>query len=237
METFALDSKAKRWRHGLVISACAVFAGAWGIASWAERALADGQASGDKPTGASPAQVAAAGKNPEYVGTKTCRMCHDAEHKSWEKTQMAKAFETLAPGAGKEIRVKAGLDPDKDYRQDAVCLACHTVGFGKSGGYAVSDPSDKKAVNQAKSRENVGCECCHGAGSEYVKIFKEVAESGRKYKVEELYAVGLIKPGENMCTGCHNESSTGAKAGLEKFDYDKMRAKGIHDLQPLKQRE
>jgi hypothetical protein len=164
-------------------------------------------------------------------------MCHDAEHKSWEKTKMAKSFELLAPGAGKEIRGKAGLDPEKDYRKEADCLACHTVGFGRAGGYAVPDPNDKKAVNLAKSREGVGCESCHGPGSEYVKIFKEVAESGRKYKVEELYAAGLTKPGPNMCIGCHNENSTGAKAGGETFDFEKVSKQGVHEHKPLKQRE
>jgi len=181
-------------------------------------------------------ETAAPAKPFEYVGTKTCRACHDAQHTSWEKTKMGKAFASLAPGAGTEIRSKAGLDPETDYRKAGECLECHAVGFGRPGGYAAFDEKDTKAAREARNREGVGCECCHGPGSEYVKVFKQIAESGRKYKVEELYAAGLIRADQAACAACHNERSTGAKAGL-KFDYDAAKTQDIHEHVPLKQRE
>ncbi|MEE9293763.1 MAG: cytochrome c family protein [Phycisphaerae bacterium] len=171
-----------------------------------------------------------------YVGSKKCKKCHIKVHKSWAKTKMGQAFETLKPGQAKESKEKFKLDVDKDYTQDVKCLKCHTVGFGHEGGYVIPNPDDKKSVRAAKRREGVGCESCHGPGSEYVKVFDEIMKSKRKYKVEELYAVGLRKIDESTCTTCHNEESPTINPG-DVFDYEKRKDEGVHEHQPLKQRE
>ena len=135
----------------------------------------------------------------EYVGSKKCKKCHIKEYKSWSKTKMGKAFDTLKPGAAAEIKTKSNLDPQKDYTTDAKCLECHTVGFGKPGGYTVPDPSNKRAVRKAKALRNVGCEMCHGPGSKYIKFHEEILKSGRKYTSEEMLAAGLKLPDEASC--------------------------------------
>ncbi len=171
-----------------------------------------------------------------YVGNKKCKKCHIKQYKSWEETRMAKAFGILQPGNNREAKEKFGLDVEKDYTKDEACLKCHTVGYGKTGGYAIPDPEDKKAVRNAKKLEGVGCECCHGPGSEYIKVFDEILKSKRKYKVEELYAVGLNKIGETGCKTCHNEESPSVNSG-DPFDYEKRKEEGTHEHYPLKQRE
>lgn len=171
-----------------------------------------------------------------YVGSKKCKKCHIKQFKSWEKTRMAKALDILKPGNNKEAKEKFDLDVGKDYTTDEKCLKCHTVGYGKPGGYAVPDPDDKKAVRTAKKLRDVGCECCHGPGSEYIKVFDEILKSKRKYKVEELYAVGLHKVDESVCSTCHNEESPSVNPG-DSFDYEKRKNDGIHEHFPLKQRE
>ncbi len=171
-----------------------------------------------------------------YVGSKKCKKCHIKAHKSWAETRMGKAFEILRPGNNKEAKEKFELEVDKDYTKDEKCLKCHTVGYGKEGGYAIPDPEDKKAVRKAKKLEGVGCECCHGPGSEYVKVFDEILKSKRNYTVEELYAVGLKKVDENICTTCHNEESPSVDPG-EPFDYAKRKDEGTHEHEQLKQRE
>ncbi len=171
-----------------------------------------------------------------YVGNKKCKKCHIKQHKSWAKTRMGKAFEILKPGANKEMKEKFNLDVAKDHTKDKTCLKCHTVGYGESGGYVIPDPEDKKSVRKAKKLEGVGCECCHGPGSEYVKVFDEIMKSKRKYKVEELYAVGLRKVDESICITCHNEESPSVEPG-EPFDYEKRKEDGIHEHFPLTQRE
>jgi hypothetical protein len=171
-----------------------------------------------------------------YVGNKKCKKCHLKQHKSWEKTRMAKAFEILKPGNNKEAKEKFNLDVKKDYTKDETCLKCHTVGFGKPGGYAIPDPEDKKAVRKAKNLEGIGCECCHGPGSEYNKVFDEILKSKRKYAVEELYAVGLAKVDESICITCHNEESPSVNPG-DPFDYEKRKDEGTNEHYELKQRE
>ncbi len=180
--------------------------------------------------------LAAPDEKYSYVGSKTCKKCHINQHKSWEKTRMGKAFEILKPGNSKEAKEKFKLDPDKDYTKDEKCLKCHTVGFGKPGGYAIPDPADKKAVRTAKKFEGVGCESCHGPGSEYNKVFKEIQKSKRKYKVEELYKVGLRKVDKDGCLTCHNEESPTINKGDE-FDYEDRKDEGTHEHIALKQRE
>ena len=171
-----------------------------------------------------------------YVGSKTCKKCHLAVHKSWAKTKMGQALETLKPGNAKEIKEKFSLDPNKDYSRDEKCLKCHVTGYGKSGGYVIPDPNDKKAVRKAKKLAGVGCESCHGPGSEYNKLHTEIMKSKRKYKIEEMYAAGMQKIGKETCAVCHNEEGPTVQPG-DSFDYDKKKGEDIHEHKPLKQRE
>lgn len=171
-----------------------------------------------------------------YVGSKKCKMCHMKLYKSWAKTEMGMAFKTLKPGEAKEAKEKHNVDVDKDYTRDAACVKCHTTGHGHDGGYVIPDPNDKKAVKAAKKREGIGCESCHGPGSEYVKVFKDIFMSKRKYKVEELYAVGMRKIEESTCTTCHNAESPTIDAATP-FDFEKRKTEGIHEHQVLKQRD
>lgn len=171
-----------------------------------------------------------------YVGSKKCKKCHIKQHKSWADTRMGKAFDILKPGNSSEAKTKFDLDTSKDYTKDETCLKCHTVGFGKEGGYAIPDPDDKKAVRTAKKLQGVGCESCHGPGSAYSVVFKEIQDSKRKYKVEELYAVGLKKIDESVCIACHNEESPSVQPG-DTFDYEKRKDEGTHEHFPLKLRE
>lgn len=170
-----------------------------------------------------------------YEGSKSCKRCHLPTEKSWAETKHAHAMDVLKPGNNKDAKVKAKLDPEKDYTTDAKCLECHTVGFGKPGGYAVPDPSDEKAKKAAAKLENVGCEICHGPGSKYNELFEEIQKSKRKYKIEELYAAGLRKVEVTTCTTCHNERSPTHPP--DPFDYEKMKEKGIHTHEQMKQRE
>ncbi len=171
-----------------------------------------------------------------YVGSNKCKMCHLPVYRSWAKTKMGKAFDTLKPGKMEEAKQKQGLDPEKDYTTDKKCLSCHTTGFGHEGGYAVPDPDDKKAVRRAKKLANVGCESCHGPGSAYIEVFKDIFKTKRKYKVEELYAAGLRKIDASACTDCHNEKSPTFDAA-HPFNFEEMKTKGTHEHKPLKQRE
>ena len=77
----------------------------------------------------------------EFVGADKCKMCHKVQYTSWVEMGHAKAFDQLAEG-------------DK---ANAECLKCHAT--GGRGGVA--------ALESFSPTEGVGCESCHGPGSEY----------------------------------------------------------------------
>jgi hypothetical protein len=89
---------------------------------------------------------------PTYVGTAVCKKCHEDAYEVWEKTPHHEAYAKLV-GPQKE--------GPSNRQFDAECIVCHTVGFGRQGGFtdAVKTPH----------LENVGCESCHGPGSLHVK--------------------------------------------------------------------
>ena len=194
------------------MAAAAVLCGSGALVSWATATATAGEMQ--------PAETDSAYS---YVGTKKCKSCHLDVHKSWAKTSMGKAFETLQPGEADQAKRKFGLDVDKDYTTDPKCLKCHTTGFGKEGGYAIPPAGNKRAARKAKNFHGVGCESCHGPGSGYVAIFEEIDESQRTYAVQELYAAGLRKIEEATCTACHNDESPTISAE-DDFDYDQIMA-------------
>ena len=105
-----------------------------------------------------------------YVGSNTCAACHPSSHKVWSDSAHAKAFETLKI---------------KESSSDPKCIKCHTVGFGEESGYQRKF-EDTRMVN-------VGCESCHGPGSEHVR-----------QRSSNLKALFNYRPvGEGDCKSCH----------------------------------
>jgi len=98
-----------------------------------------------------------------YSGEEFCSVCHRDQHATWLLTKHASAWETL---------VEHGEDRNPE------CLRCHTVGFGKPGGF---DPS----VRQDHLR-GVQCENCHGRGGPHQS--PDFAKAGF----------------EPVCLGCHD---------------------------------
>jgi len=180
--------------------------------------------------------VAAEEPSYAYVGSFRCKKCHLNEYKSWEATRMAKSFDILKPGQHKEAKEKVKIDVGKDYTKDEKCLKCHTTGFQQTGGYTAPPGDDEKAVRKAEQLAGVGCESCHGPGSAYIEVFEEILKSKRKYKAEELYAIGLTKVSEATCKTCHNQEGPTYDPATP-FDYEKRKHDGVHAIQPLKQRE
>lgn len=162
-----------------------------------------------------------------YVGSKSCFKCHFKEHGSWTKKAHAKALEVLKPGQAAEAKTKAKLDPAKDYTADPSCVGCHTTGYGKPGGYPeVGKEWTAEEKARAPLLAGVGCESCHGPG-EKSNAFKV---ANKEYKWAEVEALGMVKPTEALCKGCHNEKSPTYKP----FDFEARKKDGVHDLFPLK---
>jgi|GEM_PF-290209 len=81
----------------------------------------------------------------EYVGSGTCKSCHEYEYERWSTKKHARAYRTL-------VEINQQYDPE--------CIACHVVGFGYVSGFRnETSPTDLR---------DVGCEVCHGPGSAHV---------------------------------------------------------------------
>ncbi len=147
-------------------------------------------------------------KQPAFIGTKTCKMCHSGAAKGeiyekWVASKHSKAFAVL-PAEGKT---------------NPKCFACHTTGAGQTGGY---DPAAKNAADL----EGVGCESCHGAASNYKTIHG-------KDKAKAM-TLGLTLPTEAGCKSCHAGAVPEGHKALPKFDFAAAKAKIEHKLPPKK---
>lgn len=134
-----------------------------------------------------------------FEGRSKCSSCHKAQAKSWKDTAHAKAMESLKPGTRKEAKIKANLDPDKDYTQDKDCVGCHVDGWGKPGGYTLDSPKKQLAA--------VGCESCHGPGRQYRgdhrKAGQAFEKSGKTAPRKMLADKGQDFHFEESCNACH----------------------------------
>lgn len=112
----------------------------------------------------------------EYVGNseKSCKMCHKDQVKEWKTWPMAKAWDRLS-------------DEEK---KDETCIACHTTGFGKPGGF-ISEKKTPKLLG-------VQCEACHGPAGKHMKV---------PMTDKEGKAATMGKPTEDNCIQCHNKKS------------------------------
>ena len=106
-----------------------------------------------------------------YVGEARCGVCHLAAEQAWTLSHHARAYETL------QTQQRA-FDPS--------CLRCHSTGLGHPGGFsgAASTPELR----------GVGCESCHGPGSDHVNA------PGPGY--------GRLPKGPAACLPCHTEDNS-----------------------------
>ncbi|MBU0507784.1 cytochrome c family protein [bacterium] len=151
--------------------------------------------------------AAAETKAPAYVGSSKCKMCHMGEKKGlmweiWLESKHSKAM--------------ASLSAEKGEDKDPKCLKCHTTGYG-AGGYGAEGMEEAMAAPEVWGA--VGCESCHGPGSEY-KSLKVMKDRDAAVKA------GLWLPDEATCTKCHNEESP----TFQGFNYEEMLAKIAHKL-------
>jgi hypothetical protein len=100
-----------------------------------------------------------------YAGSKACRSCHEPIYQIWSKTRHAKAWATLEFD---------GHDADPD------CAGCHSVGIESTGGFLIKE--------RTPHLTNVGCESCHGPGTNHVARPREVP---------------MPSIGEASCQPCH----------------------------------
>jgi 2',3'-cyclic-nucleotide 2'-phosphodiesterase (5'-nucleotidase family) len=104
---------------------------------------------------------------PRYIGSATCQGCHAAAYSWWQSHPHGRAYATL-----ERVHKQFNLS----------CVGCHVTGYGK--------PSGATVVNN-EGLVNVGCESCHGPGSQHT-----AQPTAANYKL-------TTQPGEAVCKTCH----------------------------------
>jgi hypothetical protein len=165
---------------------------------------------------------------PRYVGSNICATCHKSEMEDWKRSAHGKAMDILLAGKRSGAKHKAALDPDKDYSRDEKCLKCHSTGFKKEGGFV-----DLKST---PDMGGIGCEECHGPGSDYRNIHNEKMLD---FRVSEVRAAGQLyaSKGDKVCEKCHNndspfKSSVDPKYAFNLKDRLKNGTASFHQMYP-----
>lgn len=153
-----------------------------------------------------------------YIGAKSCGMCHKSEKQGsqlpiWEGSQHSKAYETLKSAEADKIAAEAGYETPA-VETDA-CLKCHATGY---------DLAADRLEKRFKIEDGVQCETCHGPGSEY-KSMKTMKDT------EASVAAGLVVWADDaaieaQCRTCHNEESPTFK----EFKFAEMYEKIKHNI-------
>jgi hypothetical protein len=139
-------------------------------------------------------------KNFTFVGHKVCKECHGIDkignqYKIWVSSPHANAYKELLTANAAEIAAKNRITSPEE---DSQCLKCHATGKG--------------AVEEIVE-EGVGCESCHGPGSEYQYASNHVnyvdRESGYATALKNgMYPIrgeASLKIREKLCLTCHKK--------------------------------
>lgn len=156
-----------------------------------------------------PAPDAAAGTKPKYTGSLACTACHKGptmgyQFGRWRMSAHARAYAVLATPRAEELARE--MDVEGDPPTHPACLKCHATAYWDVAGGAL--PS--YAIS-----EGVGCEACHGAGSDY--SLDVVMKDARAAAM-----AGLNEVTRDTCRGCHED------AHGKPFEYETALAAIVH---------
>jgi len=115
-----------------------------------------------------------------YAGSESCASCHQQAYDWWRGTKHGRAYATL-----ERVHKEFNLN----------CVSCHVTGYNEKGGSTVTH------VDRLK---DVGCETCHGPGSQHNAAPKQPG------------LIALAVP-ESVCGGCHTKEHS------DRFVYDAFR--------------
>ncbi len=157
-------------------------------------------------TGQAPIDPKARG--PKYAGVMVCGKCHRGpalgnQWSVWRMSAHAGAWAVLSTAKAKEIAAGKGI---ADPQNSAECLKCHTT--TQSGA----------RLDSYSPEEGVGCEACHGAGSDYMA--DAIMRDDRSAR-----AAGMLKPTRETCMRCHQGHSAN-------FDFAAAMKKIAHPTKP-----
>lgn len=150
-------------------------------------------------------------KGPQYIGSIECAKCHKSpsmgyQFSLWKTSPHAMAYASLGTPRAQEIAAEMGVKGDP--LADPACLRCHATAYhDPAGGHA-----DSYHLN-----EGVGCEACHGAGSQFANdtVMRDKTAA---------HQAGLKPVSAETCQPCHGD------AHGKPFDFDEAVKKIAHPL-------
>jgi len=127
---------------------------------------------------------------PKYVGSMACAKCHTGpmmgyQYSRWRMSAHARAYAVLGTQQAQDLARRIGVAGNPQKSQ--ACLKCHsTAGHAEPG----------TAMDSYTPAEGVGCEACHGPGSEYSP---QAVMMDRRAAT----AAGLRSVTPDTCVACH----------------------------------
>jgi YVTN family beta-propeller protein len=146
---------------------------------------------------------------PKYTGSIACAKCHTGsmmgyQYSRWRMSDHARAYATLATLEAQDVAKQMGVmeNPQKS----PACLKCHST---------AGNPEPGTALESYTPAEGVGCEACHGPGSEY---------SLQAVMMDKRAAMGSgLKPvTPETCLPCHrkgHEKSFDAPKAIKAIEH------------------
>jgi len=114
-----------------------------------------------------------------------CGKCHPAEYRHWKTTRHARSYESIR-------KVRRHEDPE--------CVLCHTMGFGRKGGFV--SPAETPALGR------VTCQACHVVAADH---------ADKKIKPQPKITIH-----SRLCMSCHGPIQS------PDFDYFVYKPKILH---------
>lgn len=130
---------------------------------------------------------------PKNIGVRICATCHKGpamgyQFSKWRMSAHSMAYAVLGTDIAQKIAKSEGLKDDP--QTSKACLRCHASAYHElSGG----------SMDIISIYEGVGCEACHGAGSNYYP--EAIMRDERAAK-----AAGLKEVTRQACLGCHENA-------------------------------
>ena len=131
----------------------------------------------------------------KFVGSETCADCHTSAFEVFEDSKHAHALDSLVSPPNKRSEVPRHHDPE--------CISCHVVGWNPQEFFPyVSGYLD---FQKSESLHHVGCENCHGPGSEHVAFESGDREASDEVLDKHRKLMRLtLEAAQNKCLECHD---------------------------------
>lgn len=142
----------------------------------------------------------------KFVGSQVCADCHDREYEIWKETPHAHATDSIVNPAERS-EIPRHHDPE--------CLSCHVTGWNPQEYYPYE--SGYLSLDKSKHLHQMGCENCHGPGSDHVAAENGEIGDEEKHRQDMILTLDTAR---DTCLKCHDLDNSPAfheQGAFEKY--------------------